>query len=1123
MKKSYKSILLALLTMVGGMGASAQTIYYDVDASYVTEVEAGVDYVLKNSYVGSEEIYVNGTSTSTAVTASNLVQFEQVGTDADGYPTYRLKQTSTGLYIEDPQLSAGTVTLTSSQSRAFVFTAKNAVSSSSEEIEDYTTYTYVDDDGTFYDGSIVFCNVNYASSTYDWLAGTSAGVLTWTQNTDANAWLVYPVTQCGAYQNLYMTWYNLMSSSAPSDLFSEGTSPGQISSELMAALQSAYDAAMLLLETTEASDEEYYAASLALETAYNNAKAGIIPMAEGYYVLTNASADRATSAVSMYDDDGLLYWKAYSYSDSVAYDVDYLDCLWEVTKADEDGGYYLRNVYTDRYIGSQATLYTTVPTTTEAEQVYYIEPQEGNTSAFLIYTTDQNSSYPALHCQVSGGIIVIWESGSEASGWYFTEVSEEVVEGLQDQIAQQRINTSAKTLVEEAEPALLAGYSLISEATKDGYYETDGLVTDATCFFSNAQEPTEGTFEGLIDNDQTTFFHSAWSTTDKASVVHYLGADLGTEVQYLDIKYSRRNTGDNGTPQKVRIYACNDTTGGANWVEQGLYTFTYTYASSTYSSEADDFTGITSVIMDAPYRYIRLDVEGTIGNATTNGNLYFHLSEIRFYAGEYDAANSLIEAVPAEIVTELRTQIAATKAELAAGAVSQTTYDALEAAYEAFVEAYPDIDTLNDLLEEAQAQLEAAEEGTEMGYFTSGSKAVFENALAAIEADIKDVMTASEITDCTTRLNAAIATFTAALIVPTDGTILRIRSASTTDQDGAPNRNYLYAMNCDESRVKWGGYDSETGNDEYLDYRLNYLWKTIVNEDGSFTFLNLGTGTYLGNPVENNVGVYMALEPDTVTLRSAKSPGLFNIVMADNVFANAQPASYNLVTWATASGTDNSAFEFVTVSDWEGIYHYDIDLTTQIITLPMAVTGTHNYGGLYYVLGINSTDNTLELSEYDDYDVIPAGTPFVYIPDDDCEIEAAEFFCEAENLSDLEYDLTAKSNNGLTGVFIAQTVGAGQGIIFNNVVTTTTATDEIAANTGYITSAVSATDEKGDVSLTIDGVIDAIKAVNLSSADAANVYTISGVLVRKGVNAASATSNLPKGLYIVGGKKVYVK
>jgi hypothetical protein len=38
-----------------------------------------------------------------------------------------------------------------------------------------------------------------------------------------------------------------------------------------------------------------------------------------------------------------------------------------------------------------------------------------------------------------------------------------------------------------------------------------------------------------------------------------------------------------------------------------------------------------------------------------------------------------------------------------------------------------------------------------------------------------------------------------------------------------------------------------------------------------------------------------------------------------------------------------------------------------------------------------------------------------------------------------------------------------------------------------------------------------------------NVYNLQGVQLRKGVNAANATDNLPAGIYVVGGKKVVVK
>jgi len=38
-----------------------------------------------------------------------------------------------------------------------------------------------------------------------------------------------------------------------------------------------------------------------------------------------------------------------------------------------------------------------------------------------------------------------------------------------------------------------------------------GLVKDASKFYSNAKESSEGSYEALVDGDYSTFFHSAWS------------------------------------------------------------------------------------------------------------------------------------------------------------------------------------------------------------------------------------------------------------------------------------------------------------------------------------------------------------------------------------------------------------------------------------------------------------------------------------------------------------------------------------------------------------------------------------------------------------------------------------
>ncbi len=51
----------------------------------------------------------------------------------------------------------------------------------------------------------------------------------------------------------------------------------------------------------------------------------------------------------------------------------------------------------------------------------------------------------------------------------------------------------------------------------------------------------------------------------------------------------------------------------------------------------------------------------------------------------------------------------------------------------------------------------------------------------------------------------------------------------------------------------------------------------------------------------------------------------------------------------------------------------------------------------------------------------------------------------------------------------------------------------------------------------------AIEGVGVDAEGVVDVYSLTGIKVRGGVEAAVATEGLPKGLYIVGGKKVLVK
>ena len=177
--------------------------------------------------------------------------------------------------------------------------------------------------------------------------------------------------------------------------------------------------------------------------------------------------------------------------------------------------------------------------------------------------------------------------------------------------------------------------------------------------------------------------------------------------------------------------------------------------------------------------------------------------------------------------------------------------------------------------------------------------------------------------------------------------------------------------------------------------------------------------------------------------------------------------------------------------------------------LPYATSGVSN-GAIYNIVGINN--NQLILAENAD-SYVDAGVPFVYYLGDGS-------VTEDDFGVDLEANLvtTGQTVNGIVGVIGGTKVGPGFGVISNatdgtaKVIATTAEETNVAANTGYLTPEVGATTETGDVQLAMDGEFTGINGVVVIPADG-KYYDLQGRRVVKPT----------KGVYIVNGKKVYVK
>ena len=118
----------------------------------------------------------------------------------------------------------------------------------------------------------------------------------------------------------------------------------------------------------------------------------------------------------------------------------------------------------------------------------------------------------------------------------------------------------------------------------------------------------------------------------------------------------------------------------------------------------------------------------------------------------------------------------------------------------------------------------------------------------------------------------------------------------------------------------------------------------------------------------------------------------------------------------------------------------------------------------------------------------------------------------------------------MQGTFDDVMVDAGCGVFWGGSFMITTSNSaaylkSVGANGGYFNGKQpKGVTAAGDYKFKAYGTVDSINQIVAGDSEApVNVYNLSGVLVRQNVKAGQATNGLAKGLYIVNGKKLFVK
>ncbi|MBR1594639.1 MAG: hypothetical protein IJ659_07700 [Alloprevotella sp.] len=1126
MRKVYSFLALVAMFVMGAVGAQAQ-VYYDVvgfgdtDAA-VSEFEVGGQYVLQTASTGEPDFFA-GTEGKAKIAGENCVfTFVEAG-EVDGIMTYYLQQVSTGLYMADRSVS-----FVDTKARAFRFWACHPTESLSkddgEEPSDPDAFRSISVyDQATYGGPVneatawIFTDVNSTASSYTYFAAYWRGYTAsfWSYR-DTNTWYVYKVNKMAGYSLLEALVQDKFPEGTVDGIVTAGNAVGECPAEKVEVLRQALEAATDALNGPTLSDAEYDALAKRLFEAYEDCMNSRVAIKEGYFLFN--CPGRQENAHMYETANHTLYCSTFD-APQAADEWTLANAAYIFKLEAAEGGFYLRNFVSERYFGSVATS-TTVQTTVDPTVVYHFIDSPATPGAYAIgpTTVTSTSTRQWLH-QAGGNEVVGWEAGAGASVWNVIAVSDEVIEALTPLVEQYRLNAELSDLYNDAVDAYAGAFRYETEATKDGFYDDLGMVN---AIWSNASDSSEGTDKGanLLDADVTTFWHSDWhnvGTTDGGEF-HNLEVELTEALETFAIKYTARPQNKNAAPLKFHVYGTNELTVSEDedpvwtsdsWVDQGTLALSYDYPAEVDGSEKANWVGIATMKMDAAYKYLRFDAVSVTGNSK-----FFNLSEFHVYPATLDADNSVITTIPEDVTNELLRQTEAAKNELADEAATKETVDALQKAYDEFLAYYPDPSVLAALIEQAKAQAEAAEEGSQPGYFQAGAADALQAAITSVEGQVlndegemKDLLTVAQLNAAQKELETALDAFFAKLVKPTDGAYYRIRSGSS----GAAGGNYVYSAGNGETTILWGG-----ASDENRAGDLRYIWKVVVLEDGTFAFQNMFSGNYMGRNEElYSKNIAMSYEPMGVTLESAQVAGFFNLRQGyDNtnkaaVYANTDPRGL-LVTWSSHSGNDNSSFEFIPEENdaWLGSQVINIsDDYAHILTVPFEVVDAGD-DPLYAVKGLRDVEDgkVLELVETDHID---AGVPFIVVRP--AGATSINLYPASYSLETLEWVTEGKTVNGLVGVLNGDTVNEDVWVLYNNLVVRGSKTEEIPANGGYFNpNELPTVTEAGAYSIPVDDALVGVGSITLRPATNGAVYDLSGRRVLKA----------QKGFYIINGKKV---
>ncbi|MCD8301663.1 MAG: hypothetical protein LUC44_01440, partial [Prevotellaceae bacterium] len=520
----------------------------------------------------------------------------------------------------------------------------------------------------------------------------------------------------------------------------------------------------------------------------------------------------------------------------------------------------------------------------------------------------------------------------------------------------------------------------------------------------------------------------------------------------------------------------------------------------------------------------------------------------------YDGGSATSQAVAmGDIYSELESQLTLALAE--GENITEETYNALVAAYDAFLAVYVDPTEMRSLLSTATDLANGVVIGTNPGWWTSTSpadeiKVTVENATAY---DAAGVYTVEETANYIETLESQIEALNDAAIKVQPNKWYEIRHSTEEEAtehgwsnygsgtDEYPAMNGKYISVCEITSDADGVYSMESltsgdAEEPFLNHNLYFQAKEDMQyEDfAKFRFINVGDSAYM---IQNKAtGLFLkstGTEYEDVVL--SPHPSLFVITpqgYGESIFAaeTVEGVShlylygwYNqarLITWTSHYAGGDGAFYIEDIDetipdDYEAKFNMSA-VIGKVYTFCYPVPVTAVDGDMY---GAEVEGTTVTLSKLDG-NTAQAGEPFIYmdgIPEDYDETQDEEMVAFTLGTEVASEPLTSGS---LVGNYYDSNVGPGNALAQDNGFwVITNGLQYLEANTAYLTG-LESTD---DLTIVIsDEAFDSVdQAIATVSKENGNIYSIDGKFIGKG-NLHSVRS-LARGIYIVNGVKVVVK